>query len=201
MLCHVAYLCLALAYSIVDVVCLCMRVVFLLWSLGKNSSLDGTSLYPVKEDNVGVVRVKKGRFLPMMKKAEKKRATLLAYLGDLNRPLRVRPVNVMGRDWWAVDGEDTWPGMVMDLRRLGYESIAWGEEVLVREGMPAYDPQMDSPVGQEGLKPFPLIHPTIQIRRESYSTDIPEVSHLDEYGDDEEIEEDEIAPDEDLQYE
>lgn len=155
----------------------------------------------MKEDNVGVVRVKKGRFLPMMHKAEKKRATLLAYLGDLNRPLRVRPVNVMGRDWWAVDGEDTWPGMVMDLRRLGYESIAWGEEVLVREGMTAYEPQMDSPAGQEGLKPFPLIHPTIQIRRESYSTDIPEVSHLDEYGDDEEIEEDEIAPDEDLQYE
>jgi hypothetical protein len=107
----------------------------------------------------------------------------------------------MGRDWWAVDGEDTWPGMVMDLRRLGYESMAWGEEVLVREGMTAYEPQMDSPAGQEGLKPFPLIHPTIQIRRESYSTDIPEVSYLDEYGDDEEIEEDEIAPDEDLQYE
>lgn len=139
----------------------------------------------------------------MMKKAEKKRATLLAYLGDLNRPLRVRPVNVMGHDWWAVDAEDTWPGMVMDLRRLGFESTAWGEEVLVREGLAAYEPQMDSPTGQEGLKPFPLIHPTIQIRRESYSTDVPEVSYLDEYDDedDEEIEEDEIAPEEDLQYE
>ena len=69
-----------------------------------------------------------------MNKAAKKRTTFLATLGDLNRPLRVRPVNVMGQDWWAVDAEDTWPGMVMDLRRLGFESMAWGEEVLVREG-------------------------------------------------------------------
>src|SRR5260370_17135618 len=100
----------------------------------------------------------------------------------------------MGRDWWAVDGEDTWLGMVMDLRRLGYESIAWGEEVLVREGMTAYEPQMDSPAGQEGLKPFPLIHPTIQIRRESYSTDIPDVSHLHTYADHEYIDYSELAP-------
>src|SRR6266699_2055763 len=104
----------------------------------------------------------------MMKKAEKKRTTLLATLGDLNRPLRVRPVNVLGQDWWAVDVEDTWPGMVMDLRRLGFESMAWGEEVLVREGLPAYEPQMDGPAEfGGGMKPFPLIHPTIQIRRES----------------------------------
>ena len=55
-----------------------------------------------------------------------------------------------------------------------------------------------------GLSPFPAIHPTIQIRRESYSTDMPEVSYLDEYDDeDEDVEEDdEIEPDEDLhQYE
>jgi hypothetical protein len=158
----------------------------------------------VKENAVGVVRIKKGRFLPM-KKAEKKRATLLANLGDLNRPLRVRPVNVMGFDWWAIDPEDTWPGMVMDLRRLGFESMAWGEEVLVREGMPVYEPQMEGPAEPGGgLSPFPAIHPTIQIRRESYSTDIPEVSYLDEYGEeDEDVEEDdEIEPDEDLhQYE
>jgi hypothetical protein len=143
-----------------------------------------------------------------MKKAEKKRATLLANLGDLNRPLRVRPVNVMGFDWWAIDPEDTWPGMVMDLRRLGFESMAWGEEVLVREGMPVYEPQMEGPAELGGgLSPFPAaIHPTIKIRRESYSTDIPEVSYLDEYDDedeDEDVEEDdEIEPDEDLhQYE
>ncbi|HKV02842.1 MAG TPA: hypothetical protein VJQ26_11990, partial [Ktedonobacteraceae bacterium] len=85
-----------------------------------------------------------------MKKAEKKRATLLANLGDLNRPLRVRPVNVMGLDWWAIDPEDTWPGMVMDLRRLGFESMAWGEEVLVREGMPVYEPQMEGPAEPGG---------------------------------------------------
>ncbi len=81
----------------------------------------------------------------MMKKAEKKRVTFKATLGDLNRPLRVRPVNVEGRNWWAVDAEDTWPGMVMDLRRLGFESMAFGEEVLVREAMPAYEPQMEGP--------------------------------------------------------
>ena len=98
----------------------------------------------------------------MMKKAEKKRVTFMANLGDLNRPLRVRPVNVEGRNWWAVDAEDTWPGMVMDLRRLGFESMAWGEEVLVREGLPAYEPQMEGPADQKGLRPFPVINPTIR---------------------------------------
>lgn len=139
----------------------------------------------------------------MMKKADKKRATLLAYLGDLNRPVRVRPVNVMGQDWWAVDAEDTWLGMVMDLRRLGFESMARGEEVLVREGMPAYESQMDSPSELGGLKPFPIIHPTIQIRRQSNSVGSPDVDFPDEYDEDgvEDIEEDEIEPDDDLQYE
>jgi hypothetical protein len=135
----------------------------------------------------------------MMKKAEKKRTPLLATLGDLNRPLRVRPVNVMGQDWWAVDAEDTWPGMVMDLRRLGFESMAWGEEVLVREGSPAYEPRMDGPAELGGLRPFPLAHPTIQIRKESYSTSIPDLSYLDEDEDDEDFGEDEIEPDDDLQ--
>jgi hypothetical protein len=136
----------------------------------------------------------------MMKKAEKKRAALLATLGDLNRPLRVRPVNVMGQDWWAVDAEDTWPGMVMDLRRLGFESMAWGEEVLVREGLPAYESQMDGPAEFGGLRPFPLTHPTIQIRKESYSASIPDLSYLDEYDEDEEdFEEDEIEPGDDFQ--
>ncbi len=137
-----------------------------------------------------------------VKKAERKHSSLLANLGDLNRPVRVRPVHVEGRDWWAVDPEDTWPGMVMDLRRLGFESMAWGEEVLVREGLPAYEPQMEGPADQSGLKPFPVIHPTIQIRRDPYSSNYPDLSYLDEYNDeDEEIEEDEIEPDEDFQYE
>ncbi len=136
----------------------------------------------------------------MMKKAEKKRTTLLATLGDLNRPLRVRPVNVMGQDWWAVDSEDTWPGMVMDLRRLGFESMAWGEEVLVREGLPAYEAQLDGPAEFGGLRPFPLTHPTIQIRKESYSASFPDLSYLDVYEDDEEdFGEDEIVPDDDFQ--
>lgn len=135
-----------------------------------------------------------------MKKAERKPASLLAHLGDLSRPVRVRPVNVEGRDWWAVDPEDTWPGMVMDLRRLGFESMAWGEEVLVREGLPAYEPQMEGPADPKGLRPFPVIHPTIQIRRDTYSTDYPDLSYLDAYQD-EDIGEDEIEPGEDLQYE
>ena len=61
----------------------------------------------------------------------------------------------MGQDWWAVDAEDTWPGMVMDLRRLGFESMAWGEEVLVREGTPAYELQMSGPAGVERVEALP----------------------------------------------
>ncbi|HVB73162.1 MAG TPA: hypothetical protein VNE38_06355 [Ktedonobacteraceae bacterium] len=136
----------------------------------------------------------------MMKKAEKKRVMFMASLGDLNRPLRVRPVNVEGRNWWAIDAEDTWPGMVMDLRRLGFESMAFGEEVLVREGLPAYEPQMEGPAAQGGLRPFPTINPTIQIRRELSSTDdLADLSYLDE--DEENFEEDEFETDEDQQYE
>lgn len=128
-----------------------------------------------------------------MKKAERKRASLLANLGDLNRPLRVRPVRYMGREWWAVNAEDTWPGMVMDLRRLGFESIAMGEEVLVREGTPAYETKMDGPAAPTGLRPFPVIHPTIQIRKESYSTEYSDLTYLDEYEEEEE-EDDEFEP-------
>jgi hypothetical protein len=137
--------------------------------------------------------------LPIMNKAEKKRTTLLATLGDLNRPLRVRPVSVMGQDWWAVDAEDTWPGMVMDLRRLGFESMAWGEEVLVREGSLAYESQMSGPAELSGLRPFPLVQPTIKIRTESYSTNTPDLSYLDEYDDEKDFEEDEFEPGDDFQ--
>jgi hypothetical protein len=132
-----------------------------------------------------------------VKKAEGKPASLFANLGDINRPLRVRPVRYMGREWWAVDAEDIWPGMVMDLRRLGFESVAMGEEVLVREGAPAYDLQMDGPDAQGGLKPFPTVHPTIQIRKESYSPGYADLTYLDEYDEEdgeEEDEEDEFEP-------
>jgi hypothetical protein len=132
-----------------------------------------------------------------MKKAERKRDALMANLGDLNRPLRVRPVNVMGRDWWAVDAEDIWPGMVMDLRRLGFESMAWEDEVLVREGSPAYEPQMEGPAGPEGLKPFPVLHPTIQILKDQLAD--PGYLEADEEGVDEE--DNEIELDEDLLHE
>jgi hypothetical protein len=131
-----------------------------------------------------------------MKKAERKRPLLLANLGDFNRPLRVRPVRVMGREWWAVDAEDTWPGMVTDLRRLGFESMAWEDEVLVREGAPIYEPQMEGPAAPGGLKPFPTIQPTIQVRKESQSLNYDDLSHLDDYDDDEDLEEeDEFEPD------
>jgi len=135
-----------------------------------------------------------------VKNAERKRASLLANLGDINRPLRVRPVRFMGREWWAVAAEDTWPGMVMDLRRLGFEAIAYEDEVLVREGTLAYDPQMEGPAAPGGLKPFPLIHPTIQIRKESSPTNFADMRYLDEYNDDddEEIEEENELEPEDL---
>ncbi len=139
--------------------------------------------------------------MPIMNKAAKKRTTFLATLGDLNRPLRVRPVSVMGQDWWAVDAEDTWPGMVMDLRRLGFESMAWGEEVLVREGMPDYESQMSGPAELSGLRPFPAVNPTIKIRPESNSTSFPELSYLDEDDNqDEDFEEEEFEPGDDLQH-
>ncbi|WP_376795841.1 hypothetical protein [Thermogemmatispora sp.] len=102
-----------------------------------------------------------------MKKAERKRSSLLATLGDLNRPLRVRPVRLWGREWWAIAPEDTWPGMVMDLRRLGFDAMAWGEEVLVRESAPAYEPQLEGPAAPEGLRTFPAMRPTIRVWKES----------------------------------
>ncbi len=136
-----------------------------------------------------------------MKKAEQKRTPLLASLGDLNRPLRVRPVRYMAREWWAIDAEDTWPGMVMDLRRLGFESVAMGAEVLVREGAPPLEEKLEGPAAPDGLKPFPLINPTIQISRElpEYSPDYGNVTYLDEYDeDDEDFEDDEEYEAEDL---
>lgn len=131
-----------------------------------------------------------------MKKAEGKPASLLANLGDINRPLRVRLVRYMSREWWAVNAEDTWPGMVMDLRRLGFESVAMGEEVLVREGAPAYELQMEGPnAPQGGLKPFPTVHPTIQIRKESYSPNYADLSYLDEEDDEDEFEPEDLDKD------
>ena len=115
-----------------------------------------------------------------MEKAERKRTSLLANIGDLNRPLRVRPVRILGREWWAIDAEDTWPGMVMDLRRLGFESMAVGDEVLVREGAPAYETQMEGPAEPTGLKPFPTINSTIRVRKDSYSTDYSDMVYLDD---------------------
>jgi hypothetical protein len=102
----------------------------------------------------------------------------------------------MGREWWAIDAEDIWPGMVMDLRRLGFEAVAMGEEVLVREGSPAYETQMDGPAAPTGLRPFPVIQPTIQVRKEAYSTDFSDLTYLDEYEEeeDEEEEDEEIEP-------
>ncbi|GCF11089.1 hypothetical protein [Dictyobacter arantiisoli] len=143
------------------------------------------------------VKVKKGRFI-IVKKAERKQSSLLANLGDLNRPLRVRPVRYLGREWWAIDAEDIWAGMVMDLRRLGFESVAMEENVLVREGSPMYEPQMEGPNAMSGLKPFPTIHPTIQIRRESYLTNYSYMDLNDTDDADEDYEEEDEWTPEDL---
>jgi hypothetical protein len=148
----------------------------------------------------------------MMKKAEKKRVTFMASLGELNRPLRVRPVNVEGQNWWAIDPDQVWPGMVMDLRRLGFESMAYGEEVLVRESMPAYEPQMEGPNAQGWPQPYPASRPRIHIWREFTPSDDLPPSYSDAYSDPEDLsgydedvedfeEDDELEPDEDLHYE
>jgi hypothetical protein len=84
----------------------------------------------------------------------------------------------MGREWWAIDSDEVWPGMVMDLRRLGFESIASGNEVLVREPASAYEPLMEGPAAPQGLKPFPALHPTIQVRKASY---LSRYTHLGKY--------------------
>jgi hypothetical protein len=131
-----------------------------------------------------------------MKKAERKRPSLVANLGDLNRPFRVRFARYLGREWWAIDSEDVWPGMVMDLRRLGFEAMAVENEVLVREGAPALETQMEGPAQPSGLKPFPTVHPTIQIQNQSASARYSDLQYLDEY--DEELdEEDDDSGDED----
>ncbi len=127
-----------------------------------------------------------------MKNAERKRTTLLATLDELNRPLRVRPVRLLGRDWWAIDSDDIWPGMVMDLRRLGFEATAWEEEVLVRESGPMLEPQMEGPAAETGLKPFPVFHPSIRIRKEvPLEQDDRIFRYLDEEDEDEDEDEDE----------
>ena len=127
-----------------------------------------------------------------MKNAERKRAPLLANLGDFNRPVRVRPVRYMSREWWAIASEDTWPGMVMDLRRLGFEAVALEEEVLVREGTAAYEPQMEGPAAPSGLKPFPTIHSTISIQRTSDRLVYPSLDEYDvEHSDDDYVEDEE----------
>lgn len=131
-----------------------------------------------------------------MNKAERKRVSLLAKLGDINRPVRVKPVRVFGREWWAISSEDTWPGMVMDLRRLGFDAMAWEDMVLVREESALYEPQMEGPAAPEGLRPFPTIQPRILIRKETYSSGYSDyiVGEEDEDDEDEDAEEDEIEP-------
>jgi hypothetical protein len=50
---------------------------------------------------------------------------------------------------------------------------------------------MEGPAIPAGLKPFPTINPTIQIRKESYAPDYSGLTYLDGYEDeDEEDEED-----------
>ncbi len=143
------------------------------------------------------------RTVLVVKKAERKRVSLLANLGDLNRPVRVRPVRLMRREWWAISPEDTWPGMVMDLRRLGFEAIAWKDEVLVRESSPAYDPQMEGPAAPAGLKPMPFIQQKIYVRKEPEPTSFDRFGYVDEYDEyeDEDLEDEYEAEDVEEEYE
>ncbi len=138
--------------------------------------------------------MKKGRF-SIVKKAERKQTSLVANLGDFNRPLHVRPVRYLGREWWSISPEDIWAGMVMDLRRLGFEAVAMNDEVLVREDFSSSEElQMDGLNASGGLKPFPVIHPAIRVYKESA---LPEYSYFgqrtnDRYDEDGYDEEDEV---------
>src|SRR5260370_35714556 len=103
----------------------------------------------------------------------------------------------MGRKGWAVASEVTWPGMGMDRTRLGFEAVPLEKKVLVREGPSAYEPQMEGPAGPSELKPFPTIHPTISIRRESYELGYGD--DVEDYDvDDGDVDEDEELKTEDL---
>jgi len=83
----------------------------------------------------------------------------------------------------------------MDLRRLGFDAMAWEDTVLVREEGVAYEPQMEGPAAPQGLRPFPTIQPHIVIRKETYSSGYSDyVVGGDEDDDDEGTEEDEIEP-------
>lgn len=114
-----------------------------------------------------------------MNATERKRTPLVANLGDIHRSVRVRPVRYLGQEWWAIDEEDTWAGMVMDLRRLGFESTALGSEVFVREPSSVYEPMMEGPNAPTNLRPLPSIHPTIRIRREA-TFSLSDFAYLDE---------------------
>jgi len=71
----------------------------------------------------------------------------------------------------------------------------------VREGMPDFEPQMSGPAELSGLRPFPVVNPTIKIRPESNSTSFADLSYLDEDdNEDEDFEEDEFEPGDDLQH-
>jgi hypothetical protein len=59
---------------------------------------------------------------------------------------------------------------------------------------------MSGPAELGGLRPFPLVHPTIKIRPESYSTNAPDLSYLDEFDDETDYEEDDIEPGDDFQH-
>ena len=70
-------------------------------------------------------------------------------------------------------------------------------DLLVREGAPVvYESKMEGPASPGGLRPFPEVSPTIQIRKESYSTGYSDFAYLDEYNDEEEEDEydDELEP-------
>jgi len=80
----------------------------------------------------------------------------------------------------------------MDLRRLGFDAMAWEDMVLVREESALYEPQMEGPAAPEGLRPFPTIQPRILIRKETYSSSYRD--YIVDENEDDDAEEDEIEP-------
>jgi hypothetical protein len=58
---------------------------------------------------------------------------MIVVLPGVDRQLHVERRQVLGREMWAVDEEECWPGMVMDLRRLSADvtAMTWDGEVLL----------------------------------------------------------------------
>lgn len=70
---------------------------------------------------------------PMTSTPVEAEVRMIAVLPGTGRELHVARRRVLGREMWAVDEQDCWPGMVMELRRLSDDMtvMTWEGEVVL----------------------------------------------------------------------